>query len=664
MKKPASSPVRTSVDLWNMFQRQGGLLPETYDAELLQALVAELELDGDLQLERQLDTVSPTRFLVALLSALQPWSSMVSDVLQMFERHGVYTSNGEVLVEFDFQAGDLGKLRFDANHFKKAIEAFQRLLASLETISTSDNELFGLSPALENALAASHGIRQEDWGRAGSAVTLDGISYKTKGPPSSAAARRWFGYRPGATDPDYRFWPFDDALPFPTWRPSDPLAKALRPVVSVIVELSRRVSPYTSWDGLQDARRDEKSDPAVCTTQRAPIESWSLNRVLASQYDRMSRSLLQRLWLLHDLAPREAGARAALAAEVSRLVSERTSIVPRQPPGQVLEELLALPLWQFRHQLYSVWLVTAVEGAMPSHAVFRLKPVQGQLRFSFSATPIAAISVEPEEFELVAEVKTPAPEGIKLLGKSRVSSVQPDYLIRERDSKKVLYVLEAKQYRDGDKSNFSKALHDYAATHQEALVVVANYGPMPPDMREAVQELARKAETDLKTAVVDRCEAIGDVRPAEDGLQRLREHIALILPPAQLPPPTLVVDATHSMLQTLPEDREAVGVWPVLLRWPGPVVLVQDGSLMPLRAGEDLLSALRSRARSVQLNLGAAAIELPAGCVLITDGGGMEEARNHLDRFQAVVALQERGQKLELKLAPGASTFVVQSFAG
>lgn len=124
-KKSVSAPVRSTVDLWNALQRQGGLLADTYDAELVHALRNGLGLDENIPLEEQLEAVSPTQFIVALLSALQSWSSMVSDVLEMFERHEVRSSNGEVLVEFDFTAEGLEKLSFDAGHFKKAIETFQ-----------------------------------------------------------------------------------------------------------------------------------------------------------------------------------------------------------------------------------------------------------------------------------------------------------------------------------------------------------------------------------------------------------------------------------------------------------------------------------------------------------------------------------------------------------
>lgn len=122
----SKSIINTSQDLWKILQEQGGLQPETYDQTLVQDLTQELGLDSMPPLLPQLTAVSPTKFLVALLSALQPWSTMVSDILQMFERHGVHNSNTHLLIEFDFGPSN-EKLRFDPNHFKKVQELQQAL---------------------------------------------------------------------------------------------------------------------------------------------------------------------------------------------------------------------------------------------------------------------------------------------------------------------------------------------------------------------------------------------------------------------------------------------------------------------------------------------------------------------------------------------------------
>lgn len=510
-------------------------------------------------------------------------------------------------------------------------------------------------------LASSHGIHLSNPRRIAEIARVDGVAYWSNNPPSAAEARQWFGYAPGQNDRDHKYWPFNDPLPMPPWRLGDPLAAAVSPLTLIIVELCKRAADYRSWDSVSNAYHLHPEDPALNKRISIPVEEWSPKRTVAALSDRMPQSLLDVLWLLYDLAPREPNTRANLAQAVSALVSERVSIQELETQRPLLEELLALPVWRFRHQLYSVWQITVVESAATPCTSFRLNTVSGCLQFSFKETIVATLSADGEELELVAELRTPAPLGIQLQGKSRIASIQPDYLIRSKSTGKIRYVLEAKQYRVGSKSNFAKALHDYASVHQTAIVAIANYGSMPTGMRQAVERLVRKTKTVSKTSVVDRCVAIGDVRPGESGLIQLREHIRQILPVIVIPKaPLLVVDATWSMLDQLPEDISKSKVWQMLHSWPGPVALIHNEALMPLDPSHDynIAETLRLKARPVELNFKAAAATLPDGCVLVTDKDGVNESQPYLSIFCAVVTLMEKGSSYCYSLSDGAPSLV------
>lgn len=662
MSQYADMPVQSAVDLWDALIKQGGVHTKSYDKDIVLALVRELRLDEHQSLHSQLKNVSPTSFLIALLSALQPWSQMVSDVLHLFERHGVKSNNAELLVEFDFEAEGLGKLSFDASHFKRAGEAFQQLLSSLHTVSTSDLAMFGLNRALHRELAEAYGIKSNNPNVTHDVAKIDGVTYRSNNPPSSPDARHWFGYRHGVDVVKHEYWPFVDPVPFPPWRSGDPLSSALRPVSEVISSLTMRVTAYSSWEALSVARRKLAHDPAVNSDERASIDEWSTCRLLAAQYDRMSLSLLHTLWLLYDLAPQDTEARMAFAEKVSQCVAKSCTFIDRLEPVRALEQLLALPLWQLRHQLYSVWLVTVVEKAVTPHAAFCLKTTDGILRFSFTETMIASISVMSEELELVAEMRTAAPDGIKLQGKSRVSSVQPDYIIRDRHSRAVKYVLEAKQYRVGAKGNFKRALHDYAAVHDRAFVAIANYGSMPRGMQASIKSLAEKAGTATDYPVVDRCEAIGDVRPGGKGLKPLTEHIARILPPPLPDSIALIIDATSSILNHIPNDGSVPEVWATLCAWSGPVFLVNDSDLIPVSGGRDLVSALRAEAKPVILDLRRVGPNIPSNSLLVTDMGGLREMQSYVNCFCAVVVLLEDGERIWMRMGRGDPSEIANRF--
>lgn len=654
--------IRTSGELWKTLLEQGGLQPETYDKRLILDLTEELCLDPTKPFYPQLTEVSPTKLLVALLSALQPWSTMLSDIMQMFERHGVHTSNSLLLIEFDFGPSN-EKLQFDVNHFKRAQELQQALLASIQSVSSSDIELYELWRLIVVELATSHGIRVSNPRQVTEIARLDGVAYFSNNPPSAVNARQWFGYTLDQNGRDHNYWPFNDSLPLPLWKPGDPLAAAVNSLTTIIVMLRKRAVDYWSWEDVYFAYHRHPQDPALNTRKRDPIEKWSPKRTVAAIHDRMTQSLLNAVWLLYDLAPREASTRETLAQKVVSLVSERVSIQELNTPRPLLEELLALPVWRFRHQLYSAWQITAVERAAAPSTSFRLNTVFGSLRFSFKETIVATLSSGSEELELVAELRTPAPLDVQLQGKSRISSVQPDYLIRSTSTGEVRYVLEAKQYRAGSRSSFAKVLYDYAAVHLTALVAIANYGSMPIGMRQAVERLAHKTKMASKASLVDRCEAFGDVRPGETGLTQLQEHIRQILPAAVSPiVPLLVVDATSSMLSQLPENISTSKIWQVLLSWPGPVALIQDDALMPLESssGYDIAETLRLKARPAELSFEVAAAALPDGCILITDIGGTNESQPFLSLFCAVVTLTDQGRECYYNLADDAPTFVAK----
>ncbi|MDH0866405.1 hypothetical protein [Mitsuaria sp. GD03876] len=639
-------PIRSSADLWGILQTQGGLQADTYDRELVETLIQGLSLDIDRPIADQLGSVSTTRFMVALFAALQPWDRMMGDVLDLFGRHGVKTSNGEVLIEFEF--GPNESLTFDADQFKQARAAAQKLGAAIQDVETGDLALFELARAMAAQLAASHGLAYDTKGFFRQTVArIGGVEQHDNRPPDSQDARFWLGFLPQGEDRVHERWPFDEPPPFPAWAANDPLGPVVQPVETAISILSARVAGYASWQEIGETRRRETPDPAVNTDQRAALTAWTLNRVLAAQHDRLALSLLHRLWLLHDLAPSNAVARAALAAAVAKDVALALRPIVGSSPQQALEELLALPLWQYRHQLYSVWLVTAVEGALPDRARMTLQPVDGRLRFAFSATLVATIATDGPTFSLVAEHKTEAPEEVTLLGKSRVSAIQPDYVIRNDDAGTVAYVLEAKQYRKGKKGEFARAVHDYAAVHAHALVALANYGTMPAGMTEAIDTATRAAGTRGDGKLSDRCLAIGDVKPEGAGLPLLRAHLSAIFAPSV----AVVMDGTASMLHVVPVD-ELPPLWALLNGWHGPLALAFSSHeallLVPPARDRDLRTVLREHAHEAPLSVEQAASQFEKPRILVTDQGGWQESRAMHGLFSAVIVLRDAEGRFDL----------------
>lgn len=165
-----------------------------------------------------------------------------------------------------------------------------------------------------------------------------------------------------------------------------------------------------------------------------------------------------------------------------------------------LEEILSLPAWKRRHELYSAWIFTLLLQSLRDHDV-KLHHDNGRIAFAFRETLLATVLSKTVPLEIYAERRTPA---INLTGHARKAAVQPDYSVWPSGSGACKLVIECKQYKKSSTRNFADALNDYAAALRGARVVLANYGPVSPSVDDAIKDDRR-----------DRCVAIGYVHPEE-----------------------------------------------------------------------------------------------------------------------------------------------------
>jgi hypothetical protein len=146
---------------------------------------------------------------------------------------------------------------------------------------------------------------------------------------------------------------------------------------------------------------------------------------------------------------------------------------------QELLDVLNLPAWRRRHELYSVWVGTkmlqVVERVAPD---MRFHPVDGVLSFEFGGSRLATFNWDNKQFDIWAELRS------ALVGKSskRKKGIQPDFRVLQAALSKsanaqTTYVLECKHYLNASISNFTHAAADYARSCPNAVVHVVNHGP-------------------------------------------------------------------------------------------------------------------------------------------------------------------------------------------
>lgn len=146
---------------------------------------------------------------------------------------------------------------------------------------------------------------------------------------------------------------------------------------------------------------------------------------------------------------------------------------------QELLDLLSLPAWRRRHELYSVWvgtrLLDVVSRTVPD---MHFHPVNGVLSFEFGGSRLASFNWNNKQFDIWAELRS------DLVGRSakRKKGIQPDFRVLQpalstSTNAQTVYVLECKHYLQASASNFVQAASDYARSCPDARVHVVNHGP-------------------------------------------------------------------------------------------------------------------------------------------------------------------------------------------
>lgn len=187
---------------------------------------------------------------------------------------------------------------------------------------------------------------------------------------------------------------------------------------------------------------------------------------------------------------------------------------------QELLDILNLPAWKRRHELYSVWVGTRmlkVVERVTTEMCFH--PIDGVLSFDFGGSRLATFNWQGQQFDVWAELRS------ALVGTSakRKKGIQPDFRVVRADlphsaNARTTYVLECKHYLNSSTTNFTQAAGDYARSCPNALVHVVNHGPadeptlhaaLPPELQKRARfignatPVSEVSTRSLSTAIQD-----------------------------------------------------------------------------------------------------------------------------------------------------------------
>lgn len=421
-----------------------------YDRELLDELRTILfgENCAEEPLERLIGTraVSADELIQAFFTAVAPFAEMKKDILAMLADAGAHGSGDALAIQFNFDNPAAVPLRLD--QFRSQMELVSERLIERPT--------FPLTPDL---LWRMIGIRIDRWG----ATRYEAVD-------------RWierYDDGSGRKEPVPSEILADNGERFPH------LKRALTVINRVIAHLATT------------AAGEPIADAAGASAEATPIEVGWYN----IRHDHWPRAAV--LWLEERIF--EAG---YLSDSVGDRVREELDalIPPDAPLEQVLEthrrleDILDLPVWKLRSEVYAVWLGSQIYQAATARGwQVRFHLVDGRLDFAFRGVHLATL-IHPRAPDVLfwwTELTSPAPT---IVSRFRKQAIKPDYRIQKAplsEGQNDVLILEAKQHLASKKGEFSSALNDYAKTCPMAQVILANYGPVAASVSAAVDPAVR-----------------------------------------------------------------------------------------------------------------------------------------------------------------------------
>lgn len=438
----------SAPEVWTYLVEHGGLQPDGWDAALVEDLRKGLGLGpGPVAVELAAAAVSTEAVVHWLLAATAPFAAMMADLLALFKRHGVRCSDNSASIVFDFDAPGRPPLEFDLESFRSALREWSYAVA------------VGLDAGwLERNAWELHGLLRE-----------------------ASTGGDWQAAPTGMVDPTAVYERGE-------W-PEPPLDVPASGSPELDVELGR---VGEIWNAVVEVMRE-----------RAPNRE-ALRNAAGEGKDAVTQLLW---WLESDFFARSLAywAAAAAAAEMrtrdpTALAAELRELLDTEPFAgepvrrlvQRLQDIVDLPIWRQRHELYAAWLLAAAPAAGRL-----VTPEPGVLRFPFKATLMAELL--GCRAEVWSELRTPLSDPV---GVSRTGNIQPDYSVvtdaaaSPPEPEASVLEIECKQYKRAATGPFAAALRDYAAGRPNALVVLVSHGPLDRDgLRAAVPDDVR-ARTD------------------------------------------------------------------------------------------------------------------------------------------------------------------------
>lgn len=512
-----SDVLESSWQLWRTLVQSGleesrrNLLPG-YDAELVGVLKGRFYPMSRSSLDRLLRKNPPPveEFLGVFFGTLKPFSRMLRDVLAMFEAASARRSDENLRIAFDFDKAS-ASLTLTLKEFRE-IEKFFRLVARPVVVREWNSNTLG---------RFSQEVRE-------TVDAFDPNLVDRKREIKDLSVRRFVedngrpAWLPFPGFPRTGDGALDDALGM-SERLIDDVLSEVRKLGATYREFSDRLADLP-WedDGERERPRDlEIDEPEGRRDDDRPRRSF-----VAVVHDFWPNSLAEYVCLGVEIIRDSSSDRAReLGAQLTEAIREgfarpRKSERTRISLEENFRDLVNLPIWKKRHELYAVWVASRIADAISTLGL-EWHPDGDTLRFPFSGAELATFRDAKGGMNAFWTEKRTELAEVGLFGRKHI---QPDYRIMAMPTHRedaTSLVVECKQYAKGSRKNFGAALDDYAKGCPKAEVILVNYGSADPNFLTMVDPSRRR-----------RTHLIGEFKPGQDAaLSEFRNRVQSIYPP-------------------------------------------------------------------------------------------------------------------------------------
>jgi hypothetical protein len=585
MTAPSVPVHRDASSAWAYLVACGGLELGDRDQDIVSELHGRLDPTAA-SLSEALQRVSLEKFLREFFEVAQSYVYMFNAILDFFE------SSGATRGRHDWCLALEGGVDLDLDHFRTQLAQWRSITGS------SAVPVLDLPAAREiRTILITKGTGSDE------DVTVYG-----RDPVFPAWLEAWLQvYRQG------------DFAPLPPGA----LEADLPPEFHVIIPFIRAVAHRLAETGQpRDRLKKEWNKRRNRTSPRDALDRWSLVYLETDYYLRFR---LHELYVAQTFDPAERVAIGrALAALVARFPTRTLDIDISLPQ---FEELLRLPIWQQRNELYAVWIATEIANGLDEH-VIRLHHDNGRLDFGFHETALATVLTADPAITVYCERRSPLSPAAE--STTRTEGVQPDYGLWECGSNDVsacVLAVECKHYKQSAGRRFTEVLSDYALSLPNAEVYLVNYGPIG----DVLEPLSSFLQT--------RCFTIRELTP--DNLQACSHLHDAVRKAVGPPSPTLktaaqrliegncivVLDVSPSMTQLLGSTSAREHLFALTTQNHAAGIVTVDEQirevLEPTQQGVD--SALRDSGSGTELSTPVRRLALLYKRIIaVTDAEGLE----------------------------------------